>query len=229
MENKLVFEPRFSDIKISADKVIRMLGGGDEAALYMMRNDLEEIFIQAEKLCEPYAQIQILPIDAIDEKNGLVQCKNTFSVGDKISAYFKGAEYMAVFVCTIGDKLEKWSRDLLEKGDFLKGYMADALGSLAVEKLMDLFQKELRSLMANEGLSITNRYSPGYCDWDVSEQQKLFSLLPSEFNVVSLSESSLMQPIKSVSGFIGIGSKVQYRAYRCKDCSSVECPYRYKK
>ena len=77
--------------------------------------------------------------------------------------------------------------------------------------------------MAKEGLNITNRYSPGYCGWDVSEQQKLFFLLPENCCGIRLTDSSLMLPIKSVSGVIGVGKTVRKTAYKCAVCDKEDC------
>jgi len=74
--------------------------------------------------------------------------------------------------------------------------------------------------MAQTGLKITNRYSPGYCGWVTSEQHKLFALLPKDICSIRLTESSLMLPIKSVSGFIGIGPNVRFNPYTCQLCEA---------
>jgi len=75
---------------------------------------------------------------------------------------------------------------------------------------------------------MSNRYSPGYCNWNVAEQHKLFKLLPKDFCGVSLTESVLMQPIKSISGFIGVGEKIKYHHYKCKFCTQKQCIYKSK-
>jgi cobalamin-dependent methionine synthase I len=81
-------------------------------------------------------------------------------------------------------------------------------------------------MMLEENKLITNRYSPGYCDWPVKDQQKLFSFFPEKFCGIRLSESSLMYPIKSLSGMIGIGSLVSYQLYPCDSCKDENCQYR---
>ena len=73
---------------------------------------------------------------------------------------------------------------------------------------------------------LTNRYSPGYCHWDVADQRKLFSLFPSAPCGVTLTSSLLMNPVKSISGVIGIGKSVGYRDYPCALCLSNHCIYR---
>ena len=80
--------------------------------------------------------------------------------------------------------------------------------------------------MEQAGLKITNRYSPGYCGWDTREQHKLFSLLPENSCGIRLTESALMLPIKSVSGFIGVGANVRFNPYTCKMCDAEFCVYR---
>ena len=119
-----------------------------------------------------------------------------------------------------------YARRCNQEGDYLKGYIADTYGSLIVEKAMDYIQLQLEQQMETEGLHISNRYSPGYCNWDVREQELLFSLLPDNNCHITLTESCLMLPIKSVSGIIGIGKNVKKRAYGCHICHNTTCIYR---
>jgi hypothetical protein len=90
-------------------------------------------------------------------------------------------------------------------------------------------QQKLKEMTEARGMKITNRYSPGYCGWNVSEQHKLFSLLEDNYCGISLNESALMQPIKSVSGIIGIGEKVRFNKYTCNLCDQQNCLYRNSK
>ena len=91
-----------------------------------------------------------------------------------------------------------------------------------------LMQNDLEEQMSKEGKKITNRFSPGYCGWNVSEQHKLFSLLPGNFCGIRLTESALMDPVKSVSGIIGIGPDVRRMPYTCSLCDMKNCIYRRK-
>jgi cobalamin-dependent methionine synthase I len=118
------------------------------------------------------------------------------------------------------------SRTLIRNNEMLHGYVYDIYGSLAVENAMEQIQNNLKIEMAKTGSGISNRYSPGYCGWMVSEQKKLFSLLPPGFCGITLSDSCLMQPIKSISGFIGIGPEIHHKAYTCEVCDSSQCLYR---
>ena len=105
----------------------------------------------------------------------------------------------------------------------MKTFIVDTIGSEIAEKAADSLEIELQKIVQQNDWKITNRYSPGYCDWQVSEQQKLFSLLPEHFCGISLTESSLMIPIKSVSGIIGLGPDVKREEYQCSICDMKDC------
>jgi len=149
-----------------------------------------------------------------------------FETGRDINKHFRNATYFAVFVCTAGNEISERAKELSAEGQLLEGYIVDVLGSVIVEKAMDKMQEALKIQMEERVLHISNRYSPGYCAWDVHEQKKLFSFFSEGFCHVKLSDSCLMQPIKTVSGMIGIGEKVKFHKHVCHACNSVNCIYR---
>ena len=111
----------------------------------------------------------------------------------------------------------------------VKIYIADALGSILAEKTADLMEETLEKELIQKKWKHTNRFSPGYCGWHVSEQQKFFSIFP-VFQPcgIRLTASSLMLPIKSVSGIIGLGTDVKKMEYTCGLCTFEQC-FRRKK
>jgi len=158
-----------------------------------------------------------------------IRIDDTVFATDKIVYHqLKHSEQIAVFVCTAGDGIREWSNRVMPN-DPLKGFMADIIGSVVVESAIDVIQQKLSDDMNRAGLKITNRYSPGYCGWITSEQHKLFSLFPKGICGIRLTESSLMLPIKSVSGFIGIGANVRFNPYTCQLCEATHCVYRNRK
>ncbi|MGB5666882.1 MAG: vitamin B12 dependent-methionine synthase activation domain-containing protein [Maribacter sp.] len=172
----------------------------------------------------------IKPVTGFSTKNGYIKIEEeTFTTGRMITSFFRNTEYAALFTCTAGPEVEKWSNKYRYEEDFIQSYVIDATGSLLVEGAMDIVYEKLKSLAKLNNLNLTNRYSPGYCDWKVLDQQKLFSLLPKDFCNICLSKSSLMSPIKSISGIVGIGKSVKHQGYICDSCKSQSCVYRAKK
>ena len=152
-----------------------------------------------------------------------------FEVKPIIFSQIKKAGGAALFICTAGAGGGCESRRSMKEGDLLRGYVYDVIGSEVVENAADRMQEELRLEVAADGLKITNRFSPGYCGWDVAEQHKLFSFFPDNYCGITLTESALMNPVKSVSGLIGIGREVRYAPYKCHLCDDKNCIYRGKK
>ncbi len=159
-------------------------------------------------------------------KESIIVDGKLFNVGKKVAPFYKHMEYAATFVCTAGNEISDRAKQLNFQGQLIEGYLIDVLGSVLVEKAMDKLQKNLQKKMIKHGMNISNRYSPGYCNWDVKEQEQLFSFFPDDFCNVSLSDSCLMVPVKSVSGIIAIGENVRFQKHVCQNCKCVNCLYR---
>lgn len=147
-----------------------------------------------------------------------------FSVGGIISRQLRKSQRYVFFVATAGREFEAFQQQLSAEGDMVRVFIADAIGSVLAEKTADRMETELETQLSSYGWLHTNRFSPGYCGWHVSEQQQLFPLFPEQPPCgVTLSESSLMNPIKSVSGIIGIGPDVKKLPYSCGLCDYKHC------
>jgi cobalamin-dependent methionine synthase I len=149
-----------------------------------------------------------------------------FSIGKTVAKELRNATSVAFFICTAGKGISQRSHDLLSGDNPVLGYVFDVLGSMIVESAADLLQQEIKQTALTDGLLITNRYSPGYCNWNVADQHKLFSFFPPNCCGISLTNSALMYPIKSVSGIIGLGKEVNFREYTCNLCKQVDCFHR---
>ena len=152
-----------------------------------------------------------------------------FEMGNIILRQLRGSEAFALFVCTSGLEFETYQHRLKEQGDMVRVFIADALGSVIAEKCADQMEKALQESIDKLGWKHTNRFSPGYCGWHVSQQQLLFPLFQGHTCGVKLTDSSLMIPIKSVSGIIGLGEKVRKLEYTCGLCDFKQCYKRKKK
>ena len=169
----------------------------------------------------------IKELQSIDSKSGIITVGNTeLKIGKQVCGYLKGASHIALFLCTAGIYFSEASQRYNAQGAILEAYLVDALGSLTVENAMNIVQQRLEESVMENNLKISNRYSPGYCNWALSSQQTLFRLIGANPLPIFLSESCLMNPIKSVSGIIGIGENMQKREYGCQVCNNKECIYR---
>lgn len=185
-------------------------------------------------------------LSLIDEIQGFLHAKFAFVTtdiqpvlrfhpGKIITNQLKGSEALCWFVATAGQEFEAFQHRLTQEDDMVRVYLANEIGSIIAEKTADRMEDLLQEQLTPKGLYRTNRYSPGYCGWKVSEQPILFELFrpkdsAQNSNVpptpcdIHLTDSCLMIPIKSVSGVIGIGHNVRRRDYTCNLCGlSASC------
>ena len=216
-----------ADLLVNKEEIRRALGYSKNEIPEYYDEMIGRILPQVPGRCSVRAGYRLLAGRRPENRNdGYYVGEMYFATQKIVAARMNGAEQVACFVCTIGPQMETWSRQLTREGDPVLGHLVDTAATVAVESAVDLLHGYLTKKMASLGLHITNRYSPGYCGWSVSEQQLLFSLFPDGFCDVSLSDSSLMSPIKSVSGIIGIGPAAKYSGYSCEQCGNTECTYR---
>ena len=115
-----------------------------------------------------------------------------------------GCRSAVLFAATVGVEMDR----LITRYSRIKptkALLLDALGSERIEALCDAFCAELASEKRAEGLAITPRFSPGYGKPELSAQRELIALLDAPRSIgLTLNESLLMSPTKSVTAIFGL-------------------------
>jgi hypothetical protein len=148
-----------------------------------------------------------------------------------VGPIFKEAEALALFVATLGEPICDEISQAFRRNDFPLGSMLDATASeaadLMAQRLEEIFRERLNSRGSFGHPLATLRFSPGYCGWDMSGQRSLFEATHPSTIGISLNESFLMRPIKSVSGVIIAGKKEIFQFDDtfsfCRDCLTHTC------
>jgi len=144
----------------------------------------------------------------------------------KLARALRDSRKAVCFLVTIGPGIEEEINRLMEDKHLSEAYILDALGSVAVEDMAEQFQRCMESRHFEKGLVSTLRFSPGYCDWPVTEQRPLFRVLDSRKAGVELLDSCLMHPRKTVSGVFGLSSREAPPYNPCLECSRTHCEAR---
>lgn len=220
----VVFSPSFHELAIDRTIVERDLGYRKGPTPEIVRQLIDEILPEVPLRLSIQCGFRILPLGLVSLTNEGVRCGDIqILTGPIIANQLKKLKTIALFVSTAGPLLEQWSHQLMAEGDMMKGYLVDAIGSEVADRASEWLEKRIAEHVAPHRWAMTNRYSPGYCDWPVTDQQKLFSFFPPQFCGITLTPSSLMIPIKSLSGIIGLGPDVQRGAYQCSICDLADC------
>ena len=222
-----IFKFDFNDLNLSVSQIENVLGYNEGDDREFVIRLIDELLEESKEIADIRAQYCIYNNIKFDKENRSVAINNiSFNIKKIVFGQIKKSDSLAVFLCTAGEEIGKRSRRAMKERDFLRGYVYDVIGSEIVESAADIMQDELEKSAVASGNRITNRYSPGYCGWNVSEQHKLFQLIPYNYCGIRLNESALMDPEKSVSGFVGIGENVKSNAYICQICDMKDCIYR---
>ena len=142
----------------------------------------------------------------------------TFTPEGIICSYLKGMTHALLFIGSAGWEFDKAKEALKANDDIVADFIADSIGTVLAEMTVARIEKDYEGPQ-----TISMPYSPGYCNWDIREQHLLFSLFPEQPCGVILSESSLMTPEKSVSGFFALGETLQRQPYHCEICKNKRC------
>ncbi len=141
------------------------------------------------------------------------------------------ATALTLFALTIGPVITTGISRLFESKDVALGYMLDVIASEGTESAVEELTRQSKDRCLETGRALEGdavlRYSPGYCGWHVSGQQKLLDSLGVNEIGITMTESYLMQPEKSVSGVMISGDKSIHffkNNYEfCKTCTHKSC------
>jgi hypothetical protein len=185
------------------------------------------------ELAEPRGILQDWPLsqfEALYDGNGMN------SPEGPVPLIAPKSDALAIFAATMGESLITKSSELFAQGGAALGFMLDAVNSSGAERMgramcqrfIRLLPEELRNSRRLAG----QYYSPGHCGWHISGQTKLFEALRPEEIGVSLNANWVMQPVKSISGFLIAGDLSIHRfkpAFSfCKECKEHKCVQRLK-
>ena len=217
-----------ADIEIDKNQVCHYIGYEDDQNLSARISSLIDDYTEhAHSLINPLFSYVIKDVEWARGSITLIEGSIIFK-SRVIAKLLERCPQVAIFLVTIGKYLEETAWRLSRDGLILEATVLDAIGSDAVEKVADLAQTRIKEIVKTQGLVISRRFSPGYCNWSIGQQRMLFYALTGNTLGVRLTGECLMIPQKSISGIIGIGppnSNVEdYNP--CKTCTKRDCPGR---
>jgi hypothetical protein len=217
-----------ADIEIDKNQVCHYIGYEDDQNLSARISSLIDDYTEhAHSLINPLFSYVIKDVEWARGSITLIEGSIIFK-SRVIAKLLERCPQVAIFVVTIGKYLEETAWQLSRGGLILEATVLDAIGSDAVEKVADLAQARIKEIVKTQGLVISRRFSPGYCDWSIGQQRMLFYALTGNTLGVRLTGECLMIPQKSISGIIGIGPSIDnVENYNpCKTCTKRDCPGR---
>ena len=164
--------------------------------------------------------------------------------GSSIGRHLTGCCKVIVMAATVGEAIEKQVTKSFEEGRYSFSVLLDAAATAAVEQVADAMEKTIHNEVKRLGLAMKWRFSPGYGDWPIQQQTEILNLAGGSDIGISLTESLMLMPRKSITAVIGlyypdavpncngsarhsgIEAAASAKKHDCRHCSKLDCPAR---
>lgn len=135
------------------------------------------------------------------------------------------AAYIFAFALTLGGELDTLIAHS-QRASLTRALFMDAAGSFLAERYAAQMEDHLRVTLSEQGLELSARFSPGYCDWEIVQgQRELFRFLSPQSIRIILLPSGVMLPLKSITGICIAAVHAPFRT-PCAGCHKKRCRYR---
>lgn len=203
-------------MKLDIREALRYLGvrGEPEAAL------LEQMAQVAAKLTgeiTPRYTYRVFDLERTDRGFALAGTPMALA-GATAERMLGGSHKAALLACTLGSRFDRMLAEAQAR-DMARAVMLDACGGALVEAGCDAAQEEINRRFPGEYL--TDRFSPGYGDLPLELQGELCALLDAPKRLgLHVTDSCMLNPVKSVTAVIGIAQRPQPARVRgCGFCA----------
>jgi hypothetical protein len=188
----------------------------------------DEAMLEFDRLASPRGLIREVTVGEFEE---IYKGEGRNAAETPLEEIYPRARRLGLFAATVGDGPSDQIGGLFKRGEPALGYALDVIASEATNMLADRlslrFLGMLRERYHDKADNRVLPYSPGYCGWHVSGQRKLFESLHAGKIGITLNDSFLMRPLKSVSGVLvaGPGEVHKFRPVYpfCDVCTTHEC------
>ncbi len=225
----------FQLTSLPREEVLRYLGWRGTQIPAPLEDLIERCMAEACRLARPRYVYRRFPISREAGKIRLLGTPYTLDGAD-IRTHLAGCDELYLLCATLGLIIdtEIRRRTITAPEEAL---ILDACATAAIEKTADAAEAEIAGICRRENQGITWRFSPGYGDLPLSAQKWILSLMDAPRKLgLTLTESLLMTPGKSISAVIGVsllpaapasGEESGNKKNPCERCPNREtCAYR---
>ena len=218
----MIYTQTFSLPPVNRREVLRYAGAKAETAELSVLLD-EALALAAPLLAEKVCWTEF----SVTWENQFLNLGFTKTPSESLRKNLAGCDRIVVFAATLGLGLDR----LIARYGYqspARMLMLQAIGAERIEALCDTFCEQLRQDAAKTGLYPVPRFSPGYGDFPLDLQKDIFQVLDCSRKIgLTLNESLLMSPSKSVTAIVGLRScESPDLQNRCTQCSKTDCMYR---
>ncbi len=171
---------------------------GNERPVFYNDETLSKAVALANACAAERSVVKLADVETVPDG---VYFNGEFFKGSKLSAHLDGCKRAALFCATLGDEFDREiERSKYESLEL--AYLIDYAGLVMIEQLCDEINCEIAKEYKGK---ITARYSIGFDDTSIKDQQKFLDLISATKKIgVMTTKGDMMCPTKSVTAIVGI-------------------------
>lgn len=139
-----------------------------------------------------------------------------------------GCDYTVAFAATVGLDIDRLIAKYANVS-VTKSWLFQAIGAERIESLCDAFSADIKAQAKEKGYYPRPRFSAGYGDFPLETQKYFFAELDCARKIgLTLTDSFLMSPTKSVTAVVGLSKIEKEEKTGCAVCEKTDCAMRRK-
>jgi len=183
-------------------ETLRYLGYGRHAVDEQTNRLISASFDELESVVRERFIYRIFDLELFDQE--LLNLEH-FQIRSKhLVKNMTGCRRAVIFAATLGIETDL----LIQKtviGDVAKAAVMQACAAVRMEELCDRIEMAVRERVEPDGCRLRPRFSPGYGDLSLEYQKEILVILEASKKIgVTMTDSYMLTPTKSVTAFIGI-------------------------
>lgn len=168
------------------------------------RQLFDSVVRRAEELCSLILAYRTVGIE--ESFDGTVRLEDgTILSGKALSKLLSRSEKAVLMASTAGPRVMEEIRSLMDSGRASQAVILDAAASEITDAGLDFLMGYISTFLRRQGKTLTkHRFSPGYGDFGLEQQVHFARLLEIEKLGISITETCMLVPEKSVLAIAGI-------------------------
>lgn len=212
-------------MEVNRREIYRYLGYGSHTPDEHTVELVEKCISELEKCISPRSFYRNYPMKVTEDGTIDIGCMQIQS--RNLLKNIEGCEELILFAASLGTGpdflIERYKRISMSRA-----VIVQAAAAAMIEAYCNEVNEIVRREYTAKGMFLRPRFSPGYGDFPLETQREIDDILKLEKTVgITLTDSCLMLPSKSVTAVIGAGrERVECEPSGCESCGKTNCAYR---
>ena len=187
----------YTDLPYDRKEICRYAGCPEERFLPFLNESLNELGKFPMRLCSMECGITV-------EGETVVFSFGASVCSSDLCRALRGCDRAVLFAATAGSEIDRLTVRYSRLSP-ARAVTLQAIGAERIESLCDAFCADLKQRYALEKCGVRPRFSPGYGDLPLEFQKDIFRVLECSKRIgLTLNDSLLMSPSKSVTAIVGV-------------------------